>query len=46
VILTSRSENFWVGLDREGPYWKLFHTFAAEMRAIAARPVHPKELKF
>jgi hypothetical protein len=29
-----KSEAFWVGLDRESPYWGLFRSFAVEMMGL------------
>jgi hypothetical protein len=46
VLLTEQSRNFWHGLDREGPYWRLLHAFAAEMEIEAVRDFEPKRLRF
>jgi hypothetical protein len=46
VLLTERSQNFWKGLDREGPYWQLLHSFAAEMESESLRPQDMKQLRF
>lgn len=32
VNLIYKSENFWEGLDREGPYWQVFRKFAERMK--------------
>lgn len=45
VILTADSENFWVGLDREGDYWQLLNWFADEMRREHASPIEPAKLR-
>jgi len=45
ILLTDQSENFWHGLDRNGPYWRLFHHFAKEMRRYADRTLQPSKLR-
>jgi len=45
ILLTDRSEYFWDGLDRNGPYWQLFHSFAREMRACSEKSVSPEKLR-
>jgi len=45
ILLTDRSVNFWDGLDRNGPYWQLFHHFAAQMRVYSERSLAPQKLR-
>lgn len=46
VVLTSKSENFWHGLDRESQYWTVFREFAAEMDELNIHQPHAKQLHF
>ncbi len=47
VLLTSDSEDFWVGLDRESEYWTVFRQFAEQMTACRSNPeTFQKELAF
>ncbi len=47
VLLTSDSEDFWVGLDRDSEYWTVFRQFADQMNACRSNPENfQKELAF
>lgn len=45
VVLTANSENFWIGLDREGDYWQLLRWFAQEMREEHLHEIQPARLR-
>lgn len=47
VLLCQRSENFWIGLDKQSVYWSLFRRFAHEMQNLGERGAEPaKSLRF
>ena len=47
VLLCQRSENFWVGLDRNSVYWSVFRRFAGDMQSLGERGSEPpKSLRF
>ena len=46
VLLVSRSEPFWEGLERGDVYWKLFNQFAKDMAEMEKLPASPKALRY
>ena len=47
VLLCWKSENFWVGLDRDGVYWSLLRDFTGQMQELEQRFVYSSDqLKF
>lgn len=46
ALLVARSENFWMGLDKEGMYWQVFREFANEMQSISELGPYAGPLRF
>lgn len=46
VVLADKSQHFWAGLDKGGPYWTVFRQFAQLVREMSNTPPEPRVLRF